>query len=387
MRILFCATPGAGHVEPMLPLLRACQGLGHQVAWAGAVQSHARLQALVVQRCFEVGPGSEATHCEYLRRWPQPSNVPAADPLVFARRFGALLAPAMLDPLLLAINAWAPTLVISETGVLAAPLACELTGCPQLTHGFGMPPPAALLQDAADAFAPAWQAKTGRPPPADLGLYKHLYLDIYPRSLQPPDRQRTARCQALRPCMPLRPEDVALPSALSARWAGLEAWPLVYLTLGTVVNHSPALRVAAQALAELQLRLVVTVGSDGDPALLGPLPANVHVARFIAQSALLPHGDLLLSHAGSGTFLAALAHGLPQLALPQGADQFVNACALEASGAGIALRGGDVNADRIRDAVQRLLLATDARREAARLAAEIAQMPSADEVARLLKRF
>ncbi len=293
----------------------------------------------------------------------------------------------MLDPLLQTINAWAPALVISETGVLAAPLACGLSGCPQLTPGFGMPPPPTLLQDAADAFAPYWQVKTGGPPPADLGLYKHPYLDIYPRSLQPADLQCTPRCQALRPCTPLRVEQVALPSALSARCAGLETWPLVYLTLGTVVNHSQALRLAAQALVELPLRLVVTVGNDGDPALLGPLSDNVHVERFIAQSALLPHCDLLISHAGSGTFLAGLAHGPPQLALPQGADQFVNARALEASGSGIALRGLDVNADRIRDAVQRLLQTVDAPREAAHLAAEIAQMPSADEVAGLLERL
>ena len=172
----------------------------------------------------------------------------------------------MLDPLLQTINAWAPALVISETGVLAAPLACGLSGCPQLTPGFGMPPPPTLLPDAADAFAPYWQVKTGGPPPADLGLYKHPYLDIYPRSLQPADLQCTPRCQALRPCTPLRVEQVALPSALSARCAGLETWPLVYLTLGTVVNHSQALRLAAQALVELPLRLVVTVGNDGDPA-------------------------------------------------------------------------------------------------------------------------
>ncbi|HSS23012.1 MAG TPA: nucleotide disphospho-sugar-binding domain-containing protein [Mycobacterium sp.] len=45
--------------------------------------------------------------------------------------------------------------------------------------------------------------------------------------------------------------------------------------------------------------------------------------------------------------LGALAHGLPQLCLPQGADQFRNAQACAAAGAGIALIGADATTDRI----------------------------------------
>ena len=389
MRILLCASPGVGHAEPMVPLLRALLGRGHAVGWAGATESHARAQALGVERCFVVGPSSAETRAEYHKRWPQHANAvgPAIDPLVFPRRFGALLAPAMLDPLVQAIEAWSPALVISELGVLAAPLAGRLTGVPQVTHGFGIPPPAAVLEQAADAFPELWRSKTSGPRPPEAGLFSGLYLDIYPHGLQTKDQLRTARCQSLQPYTPTRDGGTHWQELLVVRLGEFNDWPLVYLTFGTVVNRSPGLVAAANALGSLNVRLVITVGSDGDPGMLNPLPPNVCVERFVEQSELLPNCDVVVSHGGSGTFLAALAHGLPQLVLPQGADQFVNATALERSGAGIALRTDDASVGRIRDCAQHLLRDIAYRNLATRLAAEISAMPSAEEVAIRLERL
>lgn len=293
----------------------------------------------------------------------------------------------MLDPLVQAIEAWSPALVISELGVLAAPLACKLTGCPQVTHGFGMPPPADVLEQAADAFAEFWRSRTSGPPSPEAGLFSRLYLDIYPHRLQTADRLRTARCQCLQPCTPRRNDGAQWLDVLAARFDEFNDWPLVYLTFGTVVNQSGGLVTAANALGGLKVRLVITVGSDGDPHMLNPLPPNVNVERFVDQSELLPHCDVVVSHGGSGTFLAALAHGLPQLVLPQGADQFINASALDLSGAGMALRGDDISVDRIRECAQRLLLDVTYRDRAARIAGEISAMPSAEEVAIRLERL
>ena len=387
MRILFCASPGVGHVEPMMPLLRTMAQRGHQVAWAGAMESHARAHSVGAEHCFQVGPDSAETRVEYFRRWPTAPNPsgPASDPLVFPRRFGALLAPAMLDPLVRAIETWKPSLVISELGVLAAPLACELTRCRQVTHGFGMPPPARVLDQAAAEFATQWQSRAFRSPPAEAGLFDSLYLDIYPESLQTPDRLRLGRRQCLRPSSPATGLGGQLPAAMVARFLPIEARPLVYLTFGTVVNRSEALAIATRALAVLNARVVVTVGADGDPSLLGSLPPNVHVEPFIPQTALLPHCALVVSHGGSGTFLSALAHGVPQLALPQGADQFINASALEAGGAGLALRGAEVTIDSVRASAMRLLQESRYRRQAERYAREISEMPSADDVAARLE--
>ena len=166
--------------------------------------------------------------------------------------------------------------------------------------------------------------------------------------------------------------------------AGPSPLPLLYLTLGTIFSSDAVLRAAIEGIRELPVRVVLTVGPDGDPASLGAQPDNVHVARYIPQQLLLPRCTAVISHAGSGTFLATLAAGLPQLCLPQAADQFVNAAAAVASGCGIALPPVAVDADGIRDAVQRLLDDPAFRHAATRTGEEIAAMPSAAEVAETL---
>jgi UDP:flavonoid glycosyltransferase YjiC (YdhE family) len=92
-----------------------------------------------------------------------------------------------------------------------------------------------------------------------------------------------------------------------------------------------------------------------------------------------------VSHAGSGTVLATLAMGLPQLCLPQGADQFLNAAAVSTAGAGISLSPGDAVADDVRDAVCRLIADPSFREVAGRVSDSIAAMPSPDDVAALLE--
>jgi MGT family glycosyltransferase len=150
----------------------------------------------------------------------------------------------------------------------------------------------------------------------------------------------------------------------------------VYVTFGTVFSNDAALSTIVEALRKLEVRVVVTVGPHGDPASLGPQPSNVHVARYIPQGLLLPHCSLVVSHAGSGTFLAALAAEIPQLCVPQAADQFLNAAACERSGTGLSLQPGSVSVEEVRHAASRLLSDRAFRRATERVSREIAEMPS-----------
>jgi UDP:flavonoid glycosyltransferase YjiC (YdhE family) len=138
-------------------------------------------------------------------------------------------------------------------------------------------------------------------------------------------------------------------------------------------------------VASLDVEVVATVGPSGDPAAMGPRPDNVHVARYVPQSLLLPHVAAVVSHAGSGTLLATMAAGLPQLCLPQAADQFRNAAACEGADAGLALAGDAATADAVAAAVRRLLDDDRFRAGAARLAEEIASMPSPAELVPVLE--
>jgi MGT family glycosyltransferase len=155
--------------------------------------------------------------------------------------------------------------------------------------------------------------------------------------------------------------------------------------MGTVFNDPAPLIAIVTGLSELDLRVLATVGPTADPAALGTQPVNVRVERYVPQTRVLQHCDVVVSHAGSGTVLSTLTLGLPQLCVPQGADQFLNADAVAAAGAGMSLMPAEADADAIRDAVVRLLDDASFRDAASRVSASIASMPSPDEVAPVLE--
>ena len=98
----------------------------------------------------------------------------------------------------------------------------------------------------------------------------------------------------------------------------------MYLTLGTLFGNTEVFRTVLTGLADEGVGEVVTVGADSDPAALQPVPPNTTVERYIPQSELLPRCSAIVHHGGSGTMYGSLAHGVPQIVLPQGADNFVN---------------------------------------------------------------
>jgi UDP:flavonoid glycosyltransferase YjiC (YdhE family) len=87
------------------------------------------------------------------------------------------------------------------------------------------------------------------------------------------------------------------------------------------------------ALERLRVRAVVTTGPALDPAAFRSSP-GVQVVRFAPHARLLRDASLVITHAGLGTVMAALARGVPMLAIPLGRDQFFNAARVEALGAG-----------------------------------------------------
>jgi UDP:flavonoid glycosyltransferase YjiC (YdhE family) len=113
----------------------------------------------------------------------------------------------------------------------------------------------------------------------------------------------------------------------------------------------------------------------------------VRVERYVPQTLVLQHCDVIISHGGSGTVLAALAGGVPQLCLPQGADQFLNAAAIADAGAGLTIAPAEVDGAAIRRDTGRLLDDPQFRQRAGQIAEEIAAMPGPDDVAAVLEQL
>ncbi|MGW7534811.1 glycosyltransferase [Amycolatopsis sp. NPDC054798] len=250
-----------------------------------------------------------------------------------------------------------PDLVIHEWGQLGPAVAAERAGIPSLWHGFGR-----MFPDGIGLERPA----------PDLP-----HLDICPPSLQDKGFLATAERIELRPVAYSEP---ALPEWHVER----ASRPLIYLTLGTAFGTAEVLATAIEGLSALEVDVVVAAGK----IQLGAVPKNATVRSWVAQAELLPYVDAVVHHGGSGTTLGALAVGVPQLVLPQGADQFANAEALSAAGAALRILPGELSADSVAESARKLMPRHSEHRDAARaIAEEIARMPSPEEVARDLPRW
>jgi UDP:flavonoid glycosyltransferase YjiC (YdhE family) len=356
-----------------VPLARAFANGGHEVAFATAADFAERVAAAGFA-ALPAGVSLRELRPQMEAFWIRIQQVPPHErrPETFAYRFATLDAPAKLDALLTEATAWQPDLIVHETADLAAPPVAVSLGVPSAQHSFGRLLPQACLELAAPVTALMWE-RLGLESDPWSGLYRGPYIDICPPSFQdasPPDGTRILH---LRPATPATPD-----AAWRERLAGDR--PVVYVTLGTVFNDAERFSTILAALADVDATVLATIGRDNDPAELGRLPENVIVERYVPQADVLPLCDVAVGHAGSGSTLGALAHGLPMLLLPQGADQFENARACAALGVAKVLMPDSLTAEGLASAVKALLAESGPRAAAGQLAQEIAAMPTPQEV-------
>jgi UDP:flavonoid glycosyltransferase YjiC (YdhE family) len=352
VRIVVASLPAYGHLYPMLPLAQAYAAAGHEVTVATGAPF---LDALPVP----TAPGLAAdmtlkdVEQETLR------GLTGTDPFGFVIRMFGVVTAGHTEPAMTALIAETrPDLVIYEMMDVGAAVAAERAGIRTVAFGLGLWNP--VIQRIHEAAGAAADLPGG-------------YLDQMPTSLQNPVPLPANR-------IPIRPVPWAPPVPLPA-WFTASTRPRVYITLGTVsFGAVEVLRRAVLETATHDVDVLVAVGPEGDPALLGDLPGNVHLERFVSQADVLRDVDLIVHHGGAGTMLGALVNGLPQLILPQGADHPFNAAAIERTGAGLAITNDDQVPGAIEKAVGALLSDGGERRTAKGLAAEIAAMPSPDEV-------
>ncbi|MFF4354839.1 glycosyltransferase [Streptomyces sp. NPDC001530] len=151
------------------------------------------------------------------------------------------------------------------------------------------------------------------------------------------------------------------------------------LSFGTHFAEPEVLRPVIDALST-RADLVVTLGLTATAADYGDGLDHVEFVRFTPLAELLNGIDLVVTHGGAGTTLAALSRGLPMVVVPQGADQFLQAGAVAGSRTGVAVMP-PAGAEAVADATAAVLDSEEYRANAQRTAKEIAAMPSPREVA------
>lgn len=371
MKVLVTTTPGLGHVLPVLPLALELRDRGHDLHWVVGAANAEAVEATGIAVTVAGMPVAERL-AEFARRYPDAFELPPAErrAVAFSKLFGELAAPPMVEPVTRVVEQWQPDLVVHDAAELAAPLVAAVRGVPSVCHGFGEVVPELSVRRAGEQVDAMWR-EAGLAPDRYAGSYRGLYVDIYPPALGSLDMAHIPRIQLSRPAT-----------------GALASGDLVYVTFGTVFNQiDDEFRSAVLAAAAVADEVLVTVGPAGNPDGVGEVPPNVTVERFVPQADVLPRCSAVICHGGSGTVLAALAHGLPLICLPRGADQFANALNLERVGAGLSLVGAKATQQAVRVALDQLLRTSGYKSVAVSLATEIAAMPAESEVARAVEEF
>ncbi len=371
MRVLITASPGIGHIFPAVSTAWALRAAGHDVLLATG--GHHELAGQAGLQVVDTAPGVDFERI--FRGFFAEHGVPAGDPAAeraaaaidLVASLFAVVSKQFVDHTVRLAREWRPDLVLYTPMQGAGPLAARVAGVPAVAHTIGINQPALLWQGVARHLAAEYD-RFGVTPAEAAAV-----LDVSPPSMRD-DRADTWSMRYV----PYNGGGVLPPWVLAPRER-----PLVTVTLGSVLPRMagvgalrPFVAVAGAAPADF----VITLGG-ADPAAFGSLPDNVSLVDWVPLSAVLANSAAVIHHGGAGTTLTALDAGLPQLLLPQGADQFLNAAVVAKAGAGAVVAPEELDANRIAE-----LLADGPMRAAAQaVAGEMASQPTpADLVPRII---
>ncbi len=163
------------------------------------------------------------------------------------------------------------------------------------------------------------------------------------------------------------------------------ARPRIAVTLGTVLpamGGLGGLSALLDAAATIDAEFVLALG-EADIASLPTPPGNVRLClEWIPLRWLLRTCAGAVHHGGAGTTLTTLDAGIPQLVLPHGADQYINAGAVQARGVGHITSPASIGPSDL----ERLLTETTTRTAAAQVRSEMAATPApAELISRIAK--
>ncbi len=383
MRVLFATTPAVGHVHPVIPFALAAVAGGHEVAFATSPAMAGMVERSGF-RSFPVGVNL-LSQGEVDQQYPQMRAALGKDraALAWQNLFAEHYPKAVTGGLIELAETWRPDVVVHDDVNFGACIAAERLGISYAavqTVAF-RPHLYALVHDQLDER----RREVGLPADVDgMMPFRHLFLSPFPRSYLNPDVALPPTSRSVRPV----PFDRSGGDALPDWVARLTGRPLVYLTLGTVFNYRADIFSAfIDGLRDEPVELVVTVGRDQDPSQFGPQPANVHVERYVPQTLLFPRCALVVSHAGSGTIMAALTNGLPMVLVPIAADQPENAERCAALGVARVLPAAELSPEMARRAVTDVLGEASHREAAIALRDEIDALPGPEFTLGLLEQL
>ena len=345
-RVLIVTWAGGGNVPPAVVLGTQLAARGHDVRAIGSESLVARFEA----------EGIDYVARDVITEW-DPAAL-ARDVLAEARKVDLVVADYMLPSALSAGEAAAVPVVALVHTLYAANL--DATGAPS---------PIAMATSIESLAAVRTELRV--PPVSTFGELLDRCASVMvtcPERLDVPAPGRPAHVRYVGPLLePPGPDESWRPPGVD------DGQPIVVAGLGTTpMDELPVLRRVVTALGEAPVRGIVNLGAHLDPGDL-EAPPGVTLTGFVRHSAVLPWASAVVTHAGLGTVLAGLTHGLPLVCLPLGREQPANAEAVARVGAGLVVEPS-AGPDAIAAAITRAVSDLELRAAAARLALEIEEL-------------
>jgi MGT family glycosyltransferase len=393
-KLAFVNLPAHGHVNPTLPLVAELTRRGHEVTYFASAEFAERVERAGARfRCYPAlspafsNPGPNllvvgATLLEVSR-----AILPWLVEQLRAERFDAVIHDSMCP--------WGRF----AARILGLPSICSTSTFaihPAMLEGLqGRLEQLSTLAAAAPALLRAWTASrdlrrawraTGTSIQDVFSNAGDLTLVYTSRAFQPRAELFDESFRFVGPSLPdAAPTDTLL-DELDAREA---TGPLVYVSLGTLLNDRPAFFAACiEAFRRRRVRVVLAIGDRVDPVGFGTLPDDFWVRRTVPQLGVLRRAAAFVSHGGMNSVSESLVYGVPLVVWPQQDEQAMVGRRVESLGAGLVL-SGTPSAGAIAGAVDRVLDEPGHRAAARDLGASLraagGPVAAADEVGQFLE--
>ncbi|MFE7523065.1 macrolide family glycosyltransferase [Streptomyces halstedii] len=364
--IAMVGVPAVSHVLPSLQVIRELVARGHRVTYA----NDPAVAGLITATGAEFVPVTSVL--------PVTDNDWPDDPI---GAMGLFLDDAVqaLPQVRAAYGADPADLYLYDIGAYAARALAESQGRPLMLlsptlvawEGYEEEVGAALWglpgADAYRARFTRWLARCGATT-TDMDAFCGRPADtlaLITRAMQPhAGRVDTGTVTFVGPCFgPRDGEDT---------WTRPEgAENVLLVSLGSAYTRQPEFyRRCLAAYGDLPgWHVVLQIGKYVDPGELGAIPSNVEVHSWVPQLAILEQADAFVTHAGMGGSGEGLYTGVPMIAVPQGAEQFMNADRLVELGVARRIDTADATPEALRTALRELTTDPEVARRSAALRA------------------
>jgi zeaxanthin glucosyltransferase len=387
MKIGFISMPLTGHLNPMIALARKLQSRGHEIVFIGIpdVGPYARAAGLkFVSYCEEELPaGSSAgilapaakLHGMETTRW----TIQGAGRAMFqlaSQHLPRVIAETGVEALVFDTIHMYLEVVPMSLGIpyahVWAILNIDFSGAtlPSVVSGRYEDTPEARARNTADlkksdnAFfgivqplAEEYAERAGlkldwSDPAATVSRHAAAVVSQTPKEFDLPGIPWPSQFHYAGPFF-----DDAGREPIPFPWEKLDGRPLVYASLGTLVNGLDSIyKTILPAVGRMpEIQVVLAKGTNIDLADLGPIPSNVIVVDKAPQLELLKRSVLCITHAGLNTALESLALGVPMVAIPIGYDQFGVAIRIVHHGVGESLQVDDLTIDGLHELIRKVL--------------------------------